>query len=161
MTISEMPRRNRLKTRRLHYSKDTKPTECLLAARAAARMTAMTNSKNYEQGKELGGYQAALQAINTASGRNGAFSGDAYGNNGIEGPNVQGLLCQVQGAVGSGPNIPTGFRENVAGMAGTNPASEAGQLPTNSPLFKMNMQPVRQLFITKHSKQSEMYLLLN
>ncbi|EOV3002887.1 conjugal transfer protein TraG N-terminal domain-containing protein [Salmonella enterica subsp. enterica serovar Typhimurium] len=105
-------------------------------AQAAARMTAMTNSKNYEQGKELGGYQAALQAINTASGRNGAFSGDAYGNNGIEGPNVQGLPGQVQGAVGSGPNIPTGFRENVAGMAGTNPASEAGQLPTNSPLVQ-------------------------
>ncbi|WP_200856360.1 hypothetical protein, partial [Klebsiella pneumoniae] len=67
---------------------------------------------------------------------NGAFSGDAYGNNGIEGPNVQGLPGQVQGAVGSGPNIPTGFRENVAGMAGTNPASEAGQLPTNSPLVQ-------------------------
>ena len=41
------------------------------SGRAAARMTAMTNSKNYEQGKELGGYQAALQAINTASGRTG------------------------------------------------------------------------------------------
>lgn len=105
-------------------------------AQAAARMTAMTNSKNYEPGKELGGYQAALQAINTASGRNGAFSGDAYGNNGIKGPNVQGLPGQVQGAVGSGPNIPTGFRENVAGIAGTNPASEAGQLPTNSPLVQ-------------------------
>ena len=105
-------------------------------AQAAARMTAMTNSKNYDPGKELGGYQAALQAINTASGRNGSFSGDAYGNSGIEGPNVQGLPGQVQGAVGSGPNIPTGFRENVAGMAGTNPASEAGQLPTNSPLVQ-------------------------
>ncbi|EFB1672052.1 conjugal transfer protein TraG N-terminal domain-containing protein [Edwardsiella tarda] len=105
-------------------------------AQAAARMTAMTNSKNYEPGKELGGYQAALQAINTASGRNGAFSGDAYGNRGIEGPNVQGLPGQVQGAVGRGPNVPTGFRENVAGMAGTNPASEAGQLPTNSPLVQ-------------------------
>ncbi|MGV4181563.1 conjugal transfer protein TraG N-terminal domain-containing protein [Citrobacter braakii] len=105
-------------------------------AQAAARMTAMTNSKNYDPGKELGGYQAALQAINTASGRNGSFSGDAYGNSGIEGPNVQGLPGQVQGAVGSGPNIPTGFRDNVAGMAGTNPASEAGQLPTNSPLVQ-------------------------
>ncbi len=154
-----MPRRNRLKTRRLHYSKDTKPTECLLKWPSSSANDSNDQLQNYEQGKELGGYQAALQAINTASGRNGAFSGDAYGNNGIEGPNVQGLPGQVQGAVGSGPNIPTGFRENVAGMAGTNPASEAGQLPTNSPLFKMNMQPVRQLFITKHSKQSEMYLL--
>ena len=105
-------------------------------AQAAARMTAMTNSKNYEQGKELGGYQAALQAINTASGRNGAFNGDAYGNNGIGGPNVQGLPEQVQGAVGSGPNLQPGFRENVAGMSGINPASEAGQLPTNSPLVQ-------------------------
>ncbi|NVK74643.1 MAG: conjugal transfer protein TraG N-terminal domain-containing protein [Oceanospirillaceae bacterium] len=105
-------------------------------SQAAARMTAMTNSKNYEPGKELGGYQAALQAINTASGRNGAFNGDAYGNNGIEGPNAQGLPVQVQGAVGSGPNLQPGFRENVAGMAGTTPTSEASQLPTDSPLVQ-------------------------
>lgn len=105
-------------------------------AQAAARMTAMTNTKNYEPGKELGGYQAALQAINTASGRNGSFNSDAYGNSGIEGPNVSGLPGQVQGSIGNAPNIPTGFRQNVTGMAGTDPASEAGQLATNSPLVQ-------------------------
>ncbi|MFB2729716.1 conjugal transfer protein TraG N-terminal domain-containing protein [Shewanella mangrovisoli] len=105
-------------------------------AQAAARMTAMTNSKNYEPGKELGGYQAALQAINTASGRNGAFSGDAYSQQGLNGPNVSGVTGQVQGAVGNGPNIAPGFRDNVSGTAGTDPATEAGQLPTNSPIVQ-------------------------
>ncbi|TDB57936.1 conjugal transfer protein TraG N-terminal domain-containing protein [Photorhabdus khanii] len=123
-------------------------------AQAAARMTAMTNSKNYEPGKELGGYQAALQAINTASGRNGAFNGDAYGNNGIEGPNVQGLPAQVQGAVGSGPNLQPGFRENVAGMAGTNPASEARQLPTNSPLVQ-NDNAIGSAALNNKAQQTE------
>lgn len=123
-------------------------------AQAAARMTAMTNSKNYEPGKELGGYQAALQAINTASGRNGAFNGDAYGNNGIEGPNVQGLPSQVQGAVGSGPNLQPGFRENVAGMAGTNPASEASQLPTDSPLVQ-NDNAIGSAALNNKAQQTE------
>lgn len=105
-------------------------------AQAAARMTAMTNAKNYEPGKELGGYQAALQAINTASGRNSSFNGDAYGNNEIKGPDMSGLRGQVQGAVGSGPGVSPGFRQNVAAVSGTDPAAEAGQLPADSAIVQ-------------------------
>lgn len=70
-------------------------------AQSAARMTAMTNPSNYEPGKELGGFQSALQAINTASGRASGYSGDAYANSGLSTPNVSGLPSQVQGAVGA------------------------------------------------------------
>lgn len=66
-------------------------------AQSAARMTAMTNPSNYEPGKELGGFQSALQAINTASGRASGYSGDAYANSGLSTPNVSGLPSQVQG----------------------------------------------------------------
>lgn len=109
-------------------------------AQSAARMTAMTNPSNYEPGKELGGFQSALQAINTASGRASGYSGDAYANSGLSTPNVSGLPSQVQGAVGAGPNIGPDFRGNTAATAGMNPESEVGQLPNNSPIVQQEHQ---------------------
>ncbi|MEK9497170.1 conjugal transfer protein TraG N-terminal domain-containing protein [Photorhabdus sp. P32] len=102
-------------------------------AQAAARMTAMTNPKNYEPGKELAGFQATLQAINMATGRNSSFNGDAYGNSGITEPNVSGLSGAVKRAVGSGPNLRPDFRNEVTRTTRTNPASEVDQLPSGSP----------------------------
>ncbi|EFP0183604.1 conjugal transfer protein TraG [Escherichia coli] len=107
-------------------------------AQAAARLTAMTNSRNYEPGKETGGYMAALQAINTASGRNNSYEGDAYGNQGIQGPHSSGVTGEVQTAIGNGPNLAPGFREQTSTIANTNPESEASQLPSNSHLVQDN-----------------------
>lgn len=109
-------------------------------AQSAARMTAMTNANNYEPGKELGGFQAVMQAVNTASGRNTGYSGDAYANSGLSTPNVSGLPGQVQGAVGGGPNIGPDFRSNTTATAGTNPESEVGQLPNTSPIVQQDHQ---------------------
>ncbi|MBW3762737.1 conjugal transfer protein TraG [Aeromonas veronii] len=109
-------------------------------AQAAARMTAMTNSSNYEPGKELGGFQAVVQAYNTATGRNSGYSGNPYANSDLNSPNVTGLPNQVQGAVGDGPNIGPNFRSNTAATAATNPASEVGQLPNTSPIVQQEHQ---------------------
>jgi len=101
-------------------------------AQAAARLTAMTNTQNYEAGKELGGYKAAMHAINTASGRNGSFYDDAYSNKDMQKPAARGLPAQVTQATHNEPNLRQGFREHVAAMVSVNPASEAGQLGSAS-----------------------------
>lgn len=64
----EMPRRNRLKNGRLHYNRYQAYGMSPQVARSSANDS--INSKITNR-SELGGYQAALQAINTASGRNG------------------------------------------------------------------------------------------
>lgn len=108
-------------------------------AQAAGRLTAMTNAKNYEPGKELGGFQAALQAINTASGRNSEFTNDAYRNETLalpEKPSLPVFRSEVNNAVSDGPTIQPGFRQSAASRAGMNPESEVNQLPGNSQLIQ-------------------------
>lgn len=109
-------------------------------AQSAARMTAMTNTSNYAPGQELGGFQSAIQAYNTATGRDSSYSGDAYANSGLSTPDVSHLPSQVQGAVGGGPNIGPNFRGNTAATARTNPESEVGQLPSASPIIQQDHQ---------------------
>ena len=60
-------------------------------------MTAMTNSKDEQVREALAGIQAAPQAINTASGRNGAFSGDAYEITALKARMFKAYRGQVQG----------------------------------------------------------------
>ena len=55
-------------------------------ANSASYLTAMTNSSNYQPGKQLNGFKAALQAINAASGHHYSTNNDAYKYENIKTP---------------------------------------------------------------------------
>lgn len=92
-------------------------------AQAAARMTALTNAQHYAPGKEVGGFQAVADVINTASGRSGTPTGDPYRNAHLRSPDTEGTESRVRAAVGNGPQFAEGFRDDVANRAATDPTA--------------------------------------
>ncbi|MBB1466060.1 conjugal transfer protein TraG N-terminal domain-containing protein [Vibrio sp. SG41-7] len=104
-------------------------------AKAAARLTAMTNTNNYQPGQQVGGFQAAVSAINLATGRNSGFESDPLQYSGLTPPTVPENLGQTVGSnVGSGPVLPSNFRENTISTSGTAPVTETPPTPPVTPV---------------------------
>ncbi|EGQ9728113.1 conjugal transfer protein TraG [Vibrio cholerae] len=104
-------------------------------AKTAARLTAMTNTNNYQPGQQVGGFQAAVSAINLATGRNGGFESDPLQYSGLTPPTVPENLGQTVGSnVGSGPVLPSNFRENTISTSGTAPVTETPPTPPVTPV---------------------------
>lgn len=91
-------------------------------AQAAARLTAMTNAGNYEPGKQVDGFRAALGAINLATGRNFGSDANPHQNSGFKPPAVGDPESLVRAEVGSGPRRLD--RNEIRRASGTNPAND-------------------------------------
>ncbi|WP_212577398.1 hypothetical protein, partial [Vibrio parahaemolyticus] len=83
----------------------------------------------------VGGFQAAVSAINLATGRNSGFESDPLQYSGLTPPTVPENLGQTVGSnVGSGPVLPSNFRENTISTSGTAPVTETPPTPPVTPV---------------------------
>lgn len=108
-------------------------------AKAAARLTAMTNPANYEGGNGLAsGFNNALGVVGTATSRNLGSAPDFNRHSGLEGPNAGGVRQQVEG----------GINQNVAHLDRGEVTNQANQDVPRPDLQKMHSDGVDATYAT-------------